>query len=198
MKNVWNSVFWIAFMVACILLNVWTISNGQGLAQTIATIGIVLCSITIAGHLYIIATALHGHFIPTSRVVINRCYGGFGISDKALAWLKEHGSQKTLEIIREAEEDNICQDDEEERRIAISCHVSDRIERHNPDLVMCVKEIGEDANTEYSSLSVVEFKGRKYIIDEYDGLETLVLPGLVEWTQIPIGLGKQHRKTKDK
>ena len=78
------------------------------------------------------------------KIVINTCYGGFGLSPKALNWLSEKG-----------------------------VNMDDGIERHNPLLVECVETLGsKDASGSYSSLSVVEIPdGVDYIVPEYDGYE---------------------------
>jgi hypothetical protein len=78
------------------------------------------------------------------KVVINRCWGGFDLSDKAMAMFKALGGNN-------ADSD-----------------------RDNPILVKVVETLGEEANTEYSSLKVVEIPdGVDYYIDDYDGMETI-------------------------
>jgi len=78
------------------------------------------------------------------KVVINRCWGGFGLSDKAIEMFHALGGN-------EADYD-----------------------RDNPILVKVVETLGEEANTEYSSLKVVEIPdGVDYYIDDYDGMETI-------------------------
>ena len=78
------------------------------------------------------------------KVVINRCWGGFGLSDKAMAMFKALGG------------DNADSD------------------RDDPILVKVVETLGKEANTEYSSLKVVEIPdGVDYYIDDYDGMETI-------------------------
>lgn len=78
------------------------------------------------------------------KVVINRCWGGFDLSDKAIAMFKELSGGETS------------------------------YNRDNPLLVKVVETLGEEANTEYSSLKVVEIPdGVDYYIDDYDGMETI-------------------------
>ena len=78
------------------------------------------------------------------KVVINRCWGSFGLSDKAFEMFKALGGE-------DADGD-----------------------RANPILVKVVETLGKEANDEYSSLKVVEIPdGVDYYIDDYDGMETI-------------------------
>lgn len=77
------------------------------------------------------------------KVVINRCWGGFDLSDKARAMIKALGGDVYGD-------------------------------RDDPILVKVVETLGEEANTEYSSLKVVEIPDDvDYYIDDYDGMETI-------------------------
>jgi hypothetical protein len=78
------------------------------------------------------------------KIVINDCYGGFGLSKKAYAFLgiKWDGYG--------------CLD----------------IKRNDPRLVRCVETLGEKAASEYSKLKVVQIPDDvNWHIEEYDGLE---------------------------
>ena len=79
------------------------------------------------------------------KVVINGCYGGFSLSDEALAYLGIPGGS------RYAYEDD----------------------RTNPKLVECVEKLGEAASHGLgSSLYVVEGPDVvKWTITDYDGIE---------------------------
>ena len=48
------------------------------------------------------------------------------------------------------------------------------IERHDPDLVAIVEELGERANGSCASLKVVDIGDERYHIDEYDGYESVI------------------------
>lgn len=79
------------------------------------------------------------------KVVINKCYGGYGLSKKAYNYLG-------------IEWDNYgyCFNDD----------------RSNAQLVECVEELGEAANGELSELKVVEIPDDvEWTIIEYDGVE---------------------------
>lgn len=80
------------------------------------------------------------------KIVINACYGGFGLSDKAIAWLKKKG---------------------------ITAHYYD-IARDNPLLVECIEALGDDADGTYAELRIVDIPdGVDYEIEEYDGIESI-------------------------
>lgn len=92
------------------------------------------------------------------KVVINSCYGGFGLSDKAKARLKELG----LEV-----------------------EWGYDIPRHHPLLVQVVEELGEKASDTYAKLEVVEINSRLYQVTEYDGFEDIKTPSdHMEWVVI--------------
>lgn len=80
------------------------------------------------------------------KVVINSCWGGFDLSNKARAMIKALGG-----------DDKHCDRD-----------------RSDPILVKVVETLGKEANTELSSLKVVEIPDDvNYYIDDYDGMETI-------------------------
>ena len=91
-----------------------------------------------------------------NKVVYNTCYGGFGLSELALRWLMNHGFNGDAYLI----------------------------ERHNPLLVQCVEELGDEAGNEYSELAIAELSGNKYIIENYDGAETVIEPDDITWIEI--------------
>lgn len=102
------------------------------------------------------------------KAVINTCYGGFKISEKAYDWLKEHNIDEDL-----IEKWN-------SRHTGLSsCQYHGP--RHHPLLIQCVEELGEEASDYYSKLKVVEFEGDLYQIDEYDGLESIETPDQIYW-----------------
>lgn len=82
------------------------------------------------------------------RVVINDCYGGFGLSELAFT--------RYLEMASITDESFIYLD----------------IERDDPYLVKIVNEMGEKANDSCSKLKVVKIPADvNWIIQEYDGIE---------------------------
>ena len=130
------------------------------------------------------------------KVVINRCYGGFGLSHEAVM---RYFEIKGITVYPEQGEDywkfwtywlvkpeDRVEDKEGEAFYSMS--IEDRIaynklrseqtiyerdiERHDPALVQAVEELGERANGSHAELAVVEIPdGIDYIIEEYDGNE---------------------------
>jgi len=93
------------------------------------------------------------------KIVINTCYGGFGLSNKAVDWMKERG----------VDVESLCGD----------------VERHNPVLVACVEALGKEANDNFSDLAVIEIEGTRYRVDDYDGYEWAVTPDdSCDWVEI--------------
>ena len=87
------------------------------------------------------------------KVVINSCYDGFWLSDIARNWLREHYNISNFE----------------------------ELPRHDYRLVECVEVLGDKANSIISKLKIIEIEGRIYIIDEYDGKETVIEPDNINW-----------------
>lgn len=83
------------------------------------------------------------------RIVINTCYGGFGLSESAWTKYCSLSGQNKTEFITYYD-----------------------IPRDDPYLVQVVRELGQDANTDTSQLKVVEVPaGIRWHIAEYDGME---------------------------
>jgi hypothetical protein len=83
------------------------------------------------------------------RIVINTCYGGFGLSESA--WLR------------------YCQLSGQDRSEIVTYY---EIPRDDPYLVQVVRELGSDANTDTSQLKIVEVPASvKWHVAEYDGME---------------------------
>ena len=132
------------------------------------------------------------------KVVINRCFGGFGLSHEAVMRYfeikgitvypeqdKSLGNWKfwTYWIVKP--EDRIESKEGEdfykmpiEERAAYNKAQSEQtvypreIERHDPALIQAVEELGGKANGDHAELAVVEIPdGVDYVIEEYDGNE---------------------------
>jgi hypothetical protein len=82
------------------------------------------------------------------RIVINDCYGGFGLSDRAILEYKKLAGITDVDFY-------------------------DRdIPRDDPYLVKIVKEMGMSANGTHANLKIVEVPaGVDWIVSEYDGAE---------------------------
>jgi hypothetical protein len=107
------------------------------------------------------------------KVVINACYGGFGVSRKAFHRLRELGSDVAL---REPDYDENWDDGSGPRkpfggtgRLDSFCT---EIPRDSPLLVQVVEELGPEASAAMARLKVVEIPdGIEWEIDDYDGFE---------------------------
>ena len=105
------------------------------------------------------------------KIVINRCYGGFGLSEKAIDKIYE---RKRISFEKK--------DDQGFVHYFKAGHLGDfdhylsenDIARDDPDLVAVVEELGNLANSRFSELKVVEIPDNvKWEIDEYDGMERI-------------------------
>ena len=82
------------------------------------------------------------------KVVINSCYGGFSLSEKALARYNELANKNVQYYFD--------------------------IERNDPFLVQVVEELGAEANDIYSLLKIINIPDDiAWYIHEYDGLESV-------------------------
>lgn len=107
------------------------------------------------------------------KVVINRCYGGFGLSDAAVI---RYAELKGINLVME----------ESNERIGGSVFYLDGIkddkhyfsyydlseDRADPFLVQVVEELGQAANGFASDLHVINIPDDvDYSVEEYDGIE---------------------------
>lgn len=80
------------------------------------------------------------------KIVINTCYGGFGLCDEAMQEYKNRKGLTTVFLWK--------------------------IERNDPDLVEIVEEMGDAASDLFAELKVVDIPdGIEWEIQEYDGRE---------------------------
>ena len=85
------------------------------------------------------------------KIVLNKCYGGFGLSGEARRYLGYLGWDKPHEIPRD-----------------------------DPRLIQVVEELREKANGPYAELKVIEIPdGVPWEIDDYDGYERCINPDYV-------------------
>lgn len=82
------------------------------------------------------------------KVVINRCFGGFGLSDEAIKLYEDLSGKKSL-------------------------YARVDIERNDPILIDIIETLGiEKSNGGYAELKIVDIPdGINYTICEYDGME---------------------------
>lgn len=91
-----------------------------------------------------------------AKVVINDCFGGFGLSKAAKT---RYSELKGVAKVNDWE-----------------------IERDDPILVQVVEELGKNASDAFSSLKIIDIpKGTRYRIDEYDGYESIEYADDINW-----------------
>ena len=101
------------------------------------------------------------------KVVINRCYGGFGLSFEA------------CRLIAERKGWTVATDDYDYEYFIPELGKDQRIEpydleRSDPDLVAVVEMLGEEADGFGAELKVVSIPDEvKWYIDDYDGMEKI-------------------------
>ena len=111
-----------------------------------------------------------------TKVVINRCYGGFGLSDKAFEMLLD---RKGIEFEKVPAKHAFRSDDSDYYRKG---HVGENDhyltyykfgeDRSDADLVDVVEQLGEDANGWAADLQIVEIPDDvEWYVEEYDGME---------------------------
>lgn len=120
-----------------------------------------------------------------TKIVINRCYGGFGLSKKAYEWLIQHGipihkysDENDGQVIFDRELTPKGEDDlndfyyKHNGQFARYWDVWTRENRTHDLVVGVVEALGSEANGPHADLKVVEVPDDvKWHIDEYDGIE---------------------------
>lgn len=105
----------------------------------------------------------------TRKVVINRCYGGFGLSREAITTYVKRKYNKNVVFERDIV-DLLDRSYVDGKRFIVY-----DIERDDPVLVEVVEELGDSANGPFAALGVVEIPADiEWVIDEYDGVEKVV------------------------
>ena len=99
------------------------------------------------------------------KIVINRCFGGFGLSSEAHAIIAKRKGWT-----------HACDDWDNDYWYSkpgnpVHCN---SLSRNDPDLVAAVEELGADASGRYAELKVVDVPDEvDWYISEYDGLEEI-------------------------
>jgi len=120
------------------------------------------------------------------KVVVNDCYGGFGLSRRAIAYLKRQ--PEVIELIKQGKIENTGNIND-----YIASYFKDTDNRSNPALIRCVEILGRSASGEFANLKIEKFKGDKFKIAEYDGWESVQTPNDIKWTKV-----KPTEDNKDK
>ena len=123
------------------------------------------------------------------KIVINSCYGGFSLSDKAIIRYAEikgiklyqsverHCFDYSFYLVPEDDYNKLHAEDERNGNYNLSNAVyfrDNQIERTDLALIQVVEKLGKEANGPHAKLSVVEIPNDiKWEITDYDGLETV-------------------------
>jgi hypothetical protein len=126
------------------------------------------------------------------KIVYNRCYGGFSLSDKAIYRYYEllgkplfriesrYGPHLTL-ADPSALPEGLTEEQRHEALGGNEVYVSPYdFKRDDPLVVQVVEELGSEANGMCADLAITEVSG-SWRIDEYDGRETVETPNSYEW-----------------
>jgi hypothetical protein len=118
------------------------------------------------------------------KIVINSCYGGFGISQEGYKKLIEWGiperpyidqkwDEETKRYLPEPRnEGEIIFNNGDDRSKYWDTWTRGASARGHPLIVRLVEELGEKANGQFARLKVIEIPdGTPYTIEEYDGIE---------------------------
>ena len=108
----------------------------------------------------------------TYKVVYNACFGGFGISEKALRRLREldpsnkdYGPGEWYNTFNgeKYRGGSICKEKSE------WVSYMSQIKRHDPNLIKVIEELGEEANGSCANLKIKTIRSPLYKINVYDG-----------------------------
>lgn len=123
------------------------------------------------------------------KIAINKCYGGFGLSEAAYerlielgvpvrAYIKEKPNKKGLYVPNTKNKGEVIFDNElvpPSERIGYCGRYWEtwtRSDRTNPLVIQVIEELGDKASGPHAKLRVVEIPDDvDYEIDEYDGIE---------------------------
>ena len=106
------------------------------------------------------------------EVVYNACYGGFSISVNMARYILERTEDE--EVKKELQEaidyslrSNFMTD-------SVYIYYGPKIDRHDPLLVEAVKKFPDECKVDCRNLQIEAIGDSKYIINEYDGYESVV------------------------
>ena len=99
------------------------------------------------------------------KIVINSCFGGFGVSEQGAKWLLANGASPEKVTINDY------------GWVYVTCD----LERHHPLLVQMVEALGDKASGPHASLRIHTMAQPLYRVNEYDGAESVEEPHHIVW-----------------
>lgn len=119
-----------------------------------------------------------------TKVAYNACYGGFGLSTKAVIRYAELKNLKVYPDVhrfytRYSLSPPTGNDDIDAKRKFFD---EDNIERDDPILIQVIEELGNEANGQHASLQIEDVPtGAAYRIESYDGTEQVMTVNDYKW-----------------
>ena len=110
-----------------------------------------------------------GILLSYMKIVINKCFGGFGLSQEAVLL---YGKKKGLNLILDHDKTVLLTHYYLNEKKDGNYFYERDIQRNDPILVEVVNELGEKADGHCAKLKIVEIPDDvEWIIEEYDGKE---------------------------
>lgn len=110
------------------------------------------------------------------KLAVNKCYGGFDLSDKAHERLIELGISyfESFDSMPKKDRDLYVVNSQSEGFGKYYSNFWDYKNRTNPLLIQVIEELGKEASGKFGKIRIVEIPDDvQWEIDEYDGFETV-------------------------
>ena len=115
--------------------------------------------------------------ITNMKIAVNRCFGGFGLSQRAYERLVELGAKTYTDNKPDDESELYIHDNPRDADTIFGRYYVcwDDDTRTNPMLIQMIEELGSDAASgDCGQIEIIEIPdGVCYEIDDYDGIETV-------------------------
>ena len=103
------------------------------------------------------------------EIVVNKCFGIFSVSRKAVEFMAERGNEQAKAEILSSKDNSYT-----DSYYGYSEKFNSEYSRTDPDLILAVKTLKNKANGRCSKLKVVKIPdGIEWEINNYDGMETI-------------------------
>ena len=120
----------------------------------------------------------------TAKIILNKCYGGYGINTQAeLELLRRAGFKTKVTTNKWGDKDIYINIDGEWKNVYDVEEAQNLFDRTSPLLIKLIEEWGSDKVSDtFANLVVEEVdKSREFIIDEYDGTEAIIYKDNFDW-----------------